>query len=67
MRIDVITIFPDFFGAVFDFVDASFRGWHWYVFNIADAAIVLGVIALVADALFRPPSTGRDGVAKEPV
>ncbi|MDT8329748.1 signal peptidase II [Roseomonas gilardii] len=55
------------FGAVFDFVDASFGGWHWYVFNIADAAIVLGVIALVADALFRPPSTGRDGVAKEPV
>ena len=55
------------FGGVVDFVDAAAWGWHWYVFNIADAAIVLGVIALVADALFRPPSTGRDGVAKEPV
>ncbi|MFT8243392.1 signal peptidase II [Roseomonas sp. BN140053] len=44
-------------GAVFDFVDASAWGWHWYVFNVADAAIVLGVVVLVADALFRPSST----------
>ena len=42
------------FGAVVDFVDASAWDWHWYVFNVADAAIVCGVIALVADALFRP-------------
>ncbi len=49
------------FGAVFDFVDASAWGWHWYVFNVADAAIVGGVLVLVADALFRPPV-----VAKEP-
>ncbi|UFN46959.1 signal peptidase II [Roseomonas sp. OT10] len=59
------------FGAVFDFVDASAWGWHWYVFNVADAAIVLGVLALVADALFRSPpvkdpSTKPDAVSKEP-
>lgn len=42
------------FGAVADFFDAHAWGWHWYVFNVADAAIVLGVLALVADALFRP-------------
>jgi lipoprotein signal peptidase len=42
------------FGAVADFLDAHGWGWHWYVFNLADAAIVLGVLALVADALFRP-------------
>lgn len=42
------------FGAVVDFVDTHAWGWHWYVFNIADAAIVCGVIALVADAVFRP-------------
>lgn len=41
------------FGAVVDFVDASAWGWHWYVFNIADAGIVCGVAALIADALFR--------------
>ncbi|WP_237216781.1 signal peptidase II [Falsiroseomonas oryziterrae] len=42
------------FGAVADFFDAHAWGWHWYVFNVADAAIVLGVSALVLDALFRP-------------
>jgi signal peptidase II len=42
------------FGAVVDFVDVHAWGWHWYVFNVADAAIVLGVCALVWDALFQP-------------
>ncbi len=42
------------FGAVADFLDAHAWGWHWYVFNVADAAIVIGVLVLVADALFRP-------------
>jgi len=42
------------FGAVADFFDAHAWGWHWYVFNVADAAIVLGVMTLVLDALLRP-------------
>ncbi len=41
------------FGAVVDFVDAHAGGWHWYVFNLADAGIVCGVAVLIADALFR--------------
>lgn len=49
------------FGAVVDFVDAHGWGWHWYVFNIADAAIVCGVVALVADALFRPKAATKEG------
>ena len=46
------------FGAVVDFVDAHAWGWHWYVFNLADAAIVCGVAVLLADALFRRPPAG---------
>jgi signal peptidase II len=38
------------FGAVVDFIDAHLGEWHWYVFNLADAAIVCGVIALVVDS-----------------
>ena len=41
------------FGAVVDFIDCHWAGWHWYVFNVADAAIVGGVGVLIADALFR--------------
>ncbi|PZW37858.1 signal peptidase II [Humitalea rosea] len=43
-------------GAVFDFLHAQAWGWSWYVFNVADAAIVLGVVALVFDSLFRRPA-----------
>jgi lipoprotein signal peptidase len=37
------------FGAVVDFIDAHLGDWHWYVFNVADAAIVCGVAALVLE------------------
>jgi lipoprotein signal peptidase len=38
------------FGAVVDFIDAHIGDWHWYVFNVADAAIVCGVAALLIDS-----------------
>ena len=38
------------FGAVIDFIHAHAGGWSWYVFNVADAAIVCGVAALVLDS-----------------
>jgi len=41
------------FGAVVDFIDAHVGIWHWYVFNVADAAIVCGVAALTLDGLLR--------------
>ena len=51
------------FGAVVDFIHAHLGDWSWYVFNIADAAIVCGVAALVLDSLLpharRAGSTGR--------
>ena len=39
------------YGAVFDFVHLHAGGFSWYVFNIADAAIVAGVIGLLYDSL----------------
>ena len=47
------------FGAVADFFDAHAFGWHWYVFNVADAAIVVGVAVLAFDALFPPKAGGN--------
>ena len=40
------------FGAVVDFIHAHAWGWSWYVFNVADAAIVCGVAALLLDGLW---------------
>lgn len=43
------------YGYVLDFVDASWRGWHFWAFNVADAAITVGVIFLLLDALRAQP------------
>jgi signal peptidase II len=51
-------------GAVMDFILFHVTGptwtFQWYVFNLADAAIVAGVIGLVSDSLF------LQGAAKVP-
>lgn len=39
------------YGAVVDFIDAHWGDLHWPAFNIADAAITLGVGLLLLDAL----------------
>ena len=38
--------------AVPDFIDLHFYGYHWFVFNIADIFISLGVFCLILDELF---------------
>jgi signal peptidase II len=40
------------YGAVADFFSFHAFGLEWYVFNIADTAIVAGVIGLLYDSLF---------------
>lgn len=48
------------YGAVVDFAHLHWNGWSWYVFNLADAAIVAGVGILLYDSLvtqrLQPPS-----------
>jgi signal peptidase II len=48
------------FGAVVDFVDVYWRGWHWPAFNVADSAITVGV-ALLALRLLNDRSTSSTG------
>ena len=38
-------------GYVLDFVDASWQGWHFWAFNVADASITIGVIFMILDLL----------------
>jgi signal peptidase II len=42
------------YGKVADFFHFYGFGYDWYVFNVADITITLGVIALLYDALLRP-------------
>jgi signal peptidase II len=47
-------------GGVADFFSLHAFGFYWYVFNIADVAIVAGVIGLLYDSLV----ASRNGAAK---
>jgi lipoprotein signal peptidase len=50
------------FGAVVDFIHAHAWGYSWYVFNVADAAIVCGVATLLLDGMIRrEPKPSRPG------
>jgi signal peptidase II len=42
------------FGAVVDFVDVYYRGFHWPAFNAADSAITIGVVLLALRLLASP-------------
>ena len=44
LRLDYVT----------DFVDLHVRGWHWPAFNVADAAICIGVGIYLLGALMAP-------------
>jgi signal peptidase II len=38
-------------GSVVDFVDVYWRTWHFWVFNVADSAISVGVAVMILDML----------------
>jgi signal peptidase II len=45
------------FGAVVDFLDFYWRGYHWPAFNVADASISVGVVVLALRMLATPASS----------
>ena len=40
------------FGHVIDFIDLYYGEWHWPAFNVADSAIIIGVVLMLIDGLF---------------
>ncbi|MGZ4993216.1 MAG: signal peptidase II [Methylobacter sp.] len=38
------------YGYVIDFLDVYYQSWHWPAFNIADSAITLGVMLMLAES-----------------
>ena len=55
------------YGAVFDFVHLHAGAWSWYVFNVADAAIVAGVVGLLIDSVMPAGADRRSGDSAPPV
>jgi signal peptidase II len=48
------------YGYVLDFVDAYYGNWHFWAFNVADAAITVGVALMILDIL----GVGRHRVSR---
>ncbi len=46
-------------GSVVDFIDVHAGGYHWPAFNVADAAITVGVLCVMAHALPLPRVVAR--------
>ena len=36
-----------YYNSVPDFIDLSYKGYHWFIFNVADIFITLGIICLI--------------------
>ncbi|MDA9071956.1 signal peptidase II [Candidatus Pelagibacter sp.] len=41
-----------YYSAVPDFIDFHINNFHWFVFNVADIFITLGIICLIFDEIF---------------
>tara|TARA_B100000795_G_scaffold177088_1_gene133839 strand:+ start:748 stop:1248 length:501 start_codon:yes stop_codon:yes gene_type:complete len=41
-----------YYSAVPDFIDFHIKDFHWFVFNVADIFITLGIICLIFDEIF---------------
>ena len=41
-----------FYSAVPDFIDIHYQNFHWFIFNVADIFITLGVIILILNEIF---------------
>ena len=42
-----------YYSAVLDFIDLNYNGYHWFVFNVADIFISIGIFALIFHEVFR--------------
>ena len=42
-----------YYSAVPDFIDLNYNGYHWFVFNVADIFITIGIFTLIFIEIFR--------------
>lgn len=54
------------FGSVVDFIDWYWGSWHWYTFNVADAAISVGAVLLLLHSFLPQRPRAADGAAPAP-
>ena len=46
-----------YYNAVPDFIDLNYKGYHWFIFNVADIFITIGIICLIINELLNYKKT----------
>ena len=41
-----------YYSAVPDFIDFHINGYHWFIFNVADIFVTIGILCLIFDEMF---------------
>jgi len=49
-----------YYYAVPDFIDLHFGNFHWFIFNVADIFITVGIIGLIITELFEKKKTSAN-------
>ena len=49
-----------YYSAVPDFIDLNYKGYHWFIFNLADIFITLGIICLIFAELLNYKKTNEN-------
>ena len=49
------------FGKVVDFLDVMIGDFHWYIFNVADSAVTIGMVFFIAHSIVYERSHLNDG------
>jgi len=47
-----VILFPETYQGVVDFIDIGINQYRWYVFNLADSAVTVGITLYIANSLF---------------
>ena len=42
-----------YYSSVIDFIDINYENFHWFIFNVADMFITLGIIMLILIEIFK--------------
>ena len=49
-----------YYSAVPDFIDINYREFHWFIFNVADIFITIGIICLIFAELMNYKNNNED-------
>tara|TARA_Y100000817_G_scaffold289213_1_gene259014 strand:+ start:49 stop:525 length:477 start_codon:yes stop_codon:yes gene_type:complete len=48
------------YGKVVDFLDLMIGNFHWYIFNIADSSVTIGMILFIIHSIYIEPKKNND-------